>query len=91
MPEVRFQIRWPDGKCELGYSPSTVIFEYLDAGKAYPLAEFVALSEAALLAASERVRQIHGVPCNRALAQLQSLQTTAEHQPEGLVDVVSMT
>ncbi len=91
MPEVHFQIRWPDGRTEDAYSPSTVILDHLEAGARYPLADFVARSEVALFAASERVRQRHGFVCTRALSQLDRLRKTAARQPDGLVEVVSMT
>ena len=70
MPELQFCIRWPDGRRETCYSPSTVIREYFAAGRSYPVAVFVPQSKDALTAASERVRAVHGHPCSLALGQL---------------------
>ena len=48
MPEVIFHIRWPDGREERCYSPSTAIRQHLTAGQTYPLAEFVARARAGM-------------------------------------------
>ena len=48
MPEMRFFIRWPDGKTETCYSPSLVVKDFLSPGKTYPLADFVERSRSAL-------------------------------------------
>ncbi len=77
MPELRFSIRWPDGRRETCYSPSTVIREYFAADRSYPVAVFVARSKAALAAASERVRAVHGHPCALALGQLARIEAAA--------------
>ena len=42
MPEMRFHIRWPDGRREACYSPSLVIKEHFAVGEEVPLADFVA-------------------------------------------------
>ncbi len=78
MPEMRFHIRWPDGREEACYSPSLVVQEHLAVGARYPLADFMARCRAALTIASERVRARYGVPCSRALAQLARLEQEAE-------------
>ena len=36
MPEMRFVIRWPDGRRESCYSPSLVIRDFLREGESYP-------------------------------------------------------
>jgi uncharacterized repeat protein (TIGR04042 family) len=77
MPELRFSITWPDGAAETCYSPSTVIRNHFTPGTTYPLPDFLARSRAALTAASNRVRQIHGSPCSLALGQLARIETTA--------------
>ena len=77
MPETRFLIRWPDGTPESCYSPSLVIEDYLVAGKAYALADFLTLSRTALAIASDRVKAKYGVPCHRARAQLARIEATA--------------
>ncbi|ASC71816.1 hypothetical protein XM38_027700 [Halomicronema hongdechloris C2206] len=40
MPEIRFQIEWPDGSRDICYSPSLVVKEYFTAKQRYPLEEF---------------------------------------------------
>jgi uncharacterized repeat protein (TIGR04042 family) len=77
MPEMRFQIRWPDGSEEECYSPSLIIKEYFSPGETYPLDEFVAKSQAALKIASDRVKAKFGFPCGRAMGQLQRIETAA--------------
>jgi uncharacterized repeat protein (TIGR04042 family) len=70
MPEMRFNIRWPDGMAESCYSPSLVIKDYLSPGETYPLADFLARSRTALGIASDRVQAKYGRPCALARAQL---------------------
>jgi uncharacterized repeat protein (TIGR04042 family) len=70
MPEMRFDIRWPDGKRESCYSPSLVIKEFFSPGQDYPVADFLARSREALGIASARVEAKFGFPCSRALGQL---------------------
>ncbi|MFM7324133.1 MAG: MSMEG_0570 family nitrogen starvation response protein, partial [Nodosilinea sp.] len=54
MPEIRFQIQWPDGSRETCYSPSLVVKDYFVAQQAYPLEDFVQRSRTALQIASDR-------------------------------------
>jgi uncharacterized repeat protein (TIGR04042 family) len=70
MPEMRFDIRWPDGTQESCYSPSLIIKDYFSPGKAYPVVDFLSRSRAALAIASERVRAKFGFACSSAAAQL---------------------
>ena len=77
MPEIRFQIQWPDGSEEICYSPSLVIQDYFEAGLAYDLNKFVERSRTALNIASDRVKAKYGSPCSLALGQLQSIETRA--------------
>ena len=58
MPEMTFQVRWPDGSEVSCYSPSLVMHDYLDRGAVYSVDEFVSRSSAALDLASERVRKV---------------------------------
>ena len=84
MPETLFRVRWPDGAVETCYSPSTVIKDYFDVGRAYPLAEFVSLCRQGLGAASERVRAIYGGSgCSLARAQLAAIEERAGHVAPG--------
>jgi len=70
MPEMRFRVRWPDGATESCYSPSLVIKDHFTAGESYSVADFLARSRAALMAASERVRAKYGFACSLAEGQL---------------------
>jgi len=83
MPEMWFHIRWPDGVREACYSPSTIVADAFEAGRAYPLSTFVEISRTALIAASERVRARYGRPCGLALGQLERIEATARHQAAG--------
>ena len=74
MPSVNFVLRWPNGEEESCYSPSTVIYDYLRAGESYSLDEFMILSEAALVSASDRVRRRYGYECSSANDQLRLIQ-----------------
>ena len=70
MPEMRFIVRWPDGRRESCYSPSLVIQEFLREGEAYQLADFLSRSRQALGIASDRVKAKYGHACSLALGQL---------------------
>lgn len=77
MPEVRFEVRWPDDSTSLCYSPSSTIRDYFNPGQAYPLKDFLRLSQAALNHASERVRQRYGYACSSAAQQLSEIERQA--------------
>ncbi len=77
MPEIRFQIQWPDGRQETCYSPSLVVKKYFEPGHSYPLEDFVARAREALTIASDRVQAKFGFPCSLAIGQLQAIETTA--------------
>lgn len=90
MPERHFEIRWPDGEEETCYSPSSIISQYLEENKDYPLDEFISLAEDALNQASERVRRKYGYACSSAMDQLIKLKQTSgqfsdHEQPKVLV------
>ena len=74
MPEMRFPIRWPDGRLETCYSPALVVKDYLVEGESYTLADFLDRSRVALSIASERVWAKYGRPCPRARGQLAHLE-----------------
>jgi len=61
MPEIRFNITWPDGAQENCYSPSLIVQEYFTSGTS-------------LRIASDRVAQKFGFPCSRALGQLAAIE-----------------
>lgn len=79
MPEMLFDIAWPDGTTERCYSPSLVIKDHFSPGASYALDDFLARSRAALTEASERVRARYGFPCSRALGQLAAIEARAQH------------
>lgn len=92
MPEMLFQIRWPDGVTEQCYSPSLVIKDHLAVGADYPLHDFMSRARTALTIASERVREKHGFACSRAIGQLAMLEEGAgrfNEKSDGVVTVVS--
>ncbi len=82
MPELRFQIEWPDGSQELCYSPSLVIKDYFTPDQVYPLADFLERSRTALHIASDRVQAKYGMPCSLALGQLSKLEQKATQYAE---------
>jgi uncharacterized repeat protein (TIGR04042 family) len=91
MPEVRFQIRWPDGSQETCYSPSLVIKEHLEPAAEYELADFLARARTALQEGSRRVEAKFGSPCGLALGQLQQLETNGasyRNQPNAKVTLL---
>ena len=65
MPEVRFQLEWPDGQSSTLYSPSTVILDYFKSGESLSVSELESRGIEALRAASERVRARYGFACTR--------------------------
>lgn len=77
MPEINFQIQWPDGTKQNCYSPSLVVKQYFKPGETYELAEFVQKSRTALNVASDRVKEAYGFPCSRALEQLKQIEYKA--------------
>ena len=77
MPEMRFHIRWPDGKTEPCYSPSLIIKDYFVVGETYPLPDFLHRSRSALNIASDRVKAKYGFACSRAMGQLARIEATA--------------
>jgi uncharacterized repeat protein (TIGR04042 family) len=77
MPEIRFQIQWPDGSQDTCYSPSLVVEEYFTPGNQYALEDFVERSRTALHIASDRVQTKYGFPCGLALGQLQAIEAKA--------------
>ena len=77
MPEMYFDVRWPDGLIQRCYSPSTVVEDYFAPGGEYELAEFVERSRTALGIAGERVREKFGFYCTGASDQLARIERTA--------------
>ena len=77
MPEIRFQIEWPDGAQETCYSPSLIVKDYFAPNQEYPLNDFLERSRIALNIASDRVQAKYGMPCGLALRQLEIIETRA--------------
>ena len=77
MPEINFQIQWPDGTEQNCYSPSLVVKEYFTPGESYELAEFVQKSRTALNIASDRVKKAYGFSCSQALGQIKQIESKA--------------
>jgi len=78
MPEINFEIQWPDGTQQSCYSPSLVVKQYFNPGEIYHLTEFVEKSRTALIIASDRVKKAYGFPCGRALGQLKQIESKAD-------------
>ncbi|KQS68775.1 MSMEG_0570 family nitrogen starvation response protein [Modestobacter sp. Leaf380] len=87
MPEVEFDVHWPDGRSQWVYSPSLVVEDVFTAGNAYPVADFLALSRQAMQTASDRVQARWGFPCTRAAATLAVLETRGAAFADGEVVV----
>lgn len=77
MPEIRFQIQWPDGSQETCYSPSLIVKDYLTPNQVYSLDDFLERSRTALQIASNRVQAKYGMPCGLALGQLNAIESKA--------------
>jgi len=78
MPEVHFDVRWPDGARCTYYSPSTAVHQHLRAGERYSVAEFLLKARSALHQASERVRAKYGYTCSSAMSTLSQIEETAQ-------------
>ena len=91
MPEMTFDVQWPDGKVQRCYSPSLVMHDYLTTGSDYTVAEFVDRSGNALQEASERVRAKFGFACTSAAATNEKIAGTAtKFAPDATIRVVAM-
>lgn len=91
MPEIRFQIQWPDGTQATCYSPSLVVKDYFEANQDYDLTDFVERSRTAYGIASERVRAKYGFGCSLASGQLQQIESMAtqfSQMPDSKVRVI---
>ena len=92
MPEIHFQIQWPNGQQETCYSPSLIVKNYFQPGETYTVADFLQRSQESLKIASDRVQAKYGFPCGRALGQLQKIETAAQQfldLPDGEVTVLA--
>jgi uncharacterized repeat protein (TIGR04042 family) len=89
VPEMHFSIRWPDGALMRCYSPSLVVREFLEVGRAYPLREFLERSRTMLNIGSERVRAKYGFACSAAMDQLATIEERSAACGES--DLVTVT
>lgn len=91
MPEMTFEVCWPDGSVQHCYSPSLVMHDYLTAGSTYSVAEFLERSGTALAEASDRVRAKFGFACTSAAATTEQIaHTAARFAPTAVVRVADM-
>jgi uncharacterized repeat protein (TIGR04042 family) len=81
MPEMTFDVQWPDGRVQRCYSPSLVMHDYLSAGSDYTVADFLDRSFHALHEASERVRAKFGFACSSAAWTEEEISSTATEFP----------
>jgi uncharacterized repeat protein (TIGR04042 family) len=91
MPEMTFEVRWPDGTTQRCYSPSLVMHDYLSTGKNYTVGDFVERSTKGLGEASERVRAKFGFACTSAADTTERITTAAARFPEqAVIEIVRM-
>jgi uncharacterized repeat protein (TIGR04042 family) len=77
MPEVWFEIQWPDGSSNVCYSPSTAVERYFAKGQRYTIRSFLEAARPALEEASRRVEAKFGYRCSSADDQLAQIETVA--------------
>ena len=91
MPEMTFDVCWPDGVRQQCYSPSLVMHDYLDTGATYTVADFVDRSGRALAEASDRVRAKFGFACTSAAATTEQIHRAATRYPsDSVISIVAM-
>ncbi|MFR9749800.1 MSMEG_0570 family nitrogen starvation response protein [Nocardia sp. 004] len=81
MPEMTFDIQWPDGHVQSCYSPSLVIHDYLETGRDYAIDDFLTRVSTALHIASDRVAAKFGYACSSARQTLDAIESTAAQVP----------
>ena len=91
MPEMRMNVRWPDGRVEEHYSPSLVMHDHLRPGVTYTIGDFTRHARTALDKASERVRAKYGFHCTSAAESANRIEELAAAYPPGAtVEVLAM-
>lgn len=70
VPDVLFDVRWPDGSLQSFYSPSLIVKDYFEAGVDYTLDEFVSRTRECMTLADERVRAKYGIGCSESAMTL---------------------
>lgn len=90
MPEVNLTLRWPDGEASHFYSPSTVVYEFLQPGDSLRVADLEQRGLMALQQASERVRERYGFACTRTDEEAVKLkQRLALYDRDAMVQVLA--
>ncbi|MDT7760740.1 MAG: hypothetical protein QOC63_160 [Mycobacterium sp.] len=89
MPEMTFEVAWPDGSVQRCYSPSLVMHDYLSAGTSYTVAEFLDRSSTALRQASDRVRAKYGFACTSAAETNERIKRAAAQFDRGAMLTVT--
>lgn len=87
VPEMLFEVRWPDGSHQTYYSPSLIVREYLEAGHDYPVADFVDRIREAMGIADARVRAKYGMGCSMAPVAVAQIEAAAGGFDGGTVHV----
>lgn len=91
MPDMTFEVRWPDGSTQRCYSPSLVVHDYLDTGARYTVGEFVDLSGRALSEAGDRVRAKYGFTCTSAAETHDRINSAAvRFSTDALIEITAM-
>jgi uncharacterized repeat protein (TIGR04042 family) len=70
VPDVLFDVRWPDGSTQSFYSPSLIVKDYFEAGAQYSLDDFLARTRECMTIADERVRAKYGIGCSESAMTL---------------------
>lgn len=95
MPDVVFDVRWPDGSTQSFYSPSLIVKDYFEAGAEYTLDDFVARTREAMTLADERVRAKYGMGCSESAMTLAGVEygarRFASHAGEADTDAGKVT
>ncbi|MGB3481906.1 MAG: MSMEG_0570 family nitrogen starvation response protein [Mycobacterium sp.] len=91
MPEMSFDVRWPDGSTQSCYSPSLVMHDYLSTGGRYTIGEFLDRTGRALQEASDRVRAKYGFACTSAAATNEQILLFANRFPaDAEIEITAM-
>ncbi|MGU3498486.1 MSMEG_0570 family nitrogen starvation response protein [Mycobacterium sp. C31M] len=91
MPEMTFEVRWPDGSTQRCYSPSLVVHDYLSIGTQYTVGDLVDRTGRAMGEASDRVRTKFGFACTSAAETNARISSAAANFPsDSLIEITAM-
>ena len=82
MPDVLFDVRWPDGSTQSFYSPSTIVRDYFEAGADYTLDDFVERTRECMTIADDRVRAKYGIGCSESAMTIAGVEYGARRHAE---------